>query len=77
MSTLTSKGQVTIPKSVRDLLGLRPGAQVGFKVAEDGRVYLEPKVDGRRSVFRQLRGSAKGTLTTDQIMRLTRAVDDE
>jgi len=42
-TTLTSKGQVTIPKSVRDELGLRVGDKVAFRVLEDGTVVVEPE----------------------------------
>lgn len=38
-ATLTSKGQVTIPKQVRDELGLRDGDRVLFRVV-DGRAVL-------------------------------------
>ncbi len=41
-STITSKGQATIPKVVRDRLKLRPGDRVEFIVEEDGRVVLVP-----------------------------------
>jgi antitoxin PrlF len=37
---VTTKGQVTIPKPVRDRLGIRPGTKVEFELAEDGRAYL-------------------------------------
>lgn len=71
-TTLTSKGQVTIPKPLRDYLGLKTGSSVSFELEEDGRVVL--KADERRpkSRFARLRGTAKGELTTDQIMALTR-----
>ena len=39
-ATVTSKGQITIPKRVRDLLGIGPGSEVDFERAEDGRVVL-------------------------------------
>ena len=39
-ATVTSKGQITIPKRVRDLLGIGPGSVVDFERAEDGRVVL-------------------------------------
>ena len=39
-TTVTSKGQVTIPKPVRDRLNIKPGSQVDFQLAEDGRVVL-------------------------------------
>lgn len=43
-STLTSKGQATIPKAVRNHLGLKPGDRVKFFVHPDGSVVLLPKV---------------------------------
>jgi AbrB family looped-hinge helix DNA binding protein len=72
-SRLTSKGQVTIPKPVRDLLGIAPGDAVDFELARDGRIVLV-KVDGRPSVsrFEALRGRAGAGLSTDEIMTLTR-----
>lgn len=39
-STLTSKGQATIPKEVRDTLGIEAGDKVRFFVMPDGRVFL-------------------------------------
>jgi antitoxin PrlF len=78
MSTLvTSKGQVTIPKKVRDHLGIRPGTAVDFEAAPDGRVMLVKKAGGRRarrgaSRFAALRGTATVKMSTRQIMALTR-----
>jgi AbrB family looped-hinge helix DNA binding protein len=76
-TTVTTKGQVTIPKEVRDLLGIKPGSAVTFEVAEDGRVVLNKA--GRRgpatrppSRFEKLRGRATAGMTTDEIMALTR-----
>ena len=46
--TVTSKGQVTIPKQVRDRLGIKPGSKVDFEVAEDGRAFLHRV--GKRTV---------------------------
>jgi len=42
ISTLTSKGQTTIPKEIRELLGLEPGDKLDFVVESDGRVVLRP-----------------------------------
>ena len=42
-SALTVKGQATIPKAIRDLLGLKPGDRVKFFVHPDGSVVLLPK----------------------------------
>jgi AbrB family looped-hinge helix DNA binding protein len=45
-TTLTSKGQVTIPKSVRQQLGLRQGSKVAF-VVEGDHAVLRPAVTAR------------------------------
>jgi AbrB family looped-hinge helix DNA binding protein len=47
MTKITTKGQVTIPKRLRDHLGLKPGSSVEFELAADGRVFLRHD-DGRR-----------------------------
>ena len=41
-STLTSKGQTTIPKDVRKRLNLQPGDRLEFVIDEDGRVLMLP-----------------------------------
>jgi len=41
-ATLTSKGQITIPKPVRDALHLRTGDRVEFFLEADGTVRLLP-----------------------------------
>jgi antitoxin PrlF len=40
MTKITTKGQVTIPKRLRDHLGLEPGSSVEFELAADGRVFF-------------------------------------
>jgi AbrB family looped-hinge helix DNA binding protein len=42
VSTVTSKGQITIPKSIRERLQLHPGDRVDFIVEKEGKVVLEP-----------------------------------
>ena len=42
VSTITSKGQTTIPKAVRRHLGLNPGDKIRFLVEDDGRVVVLP-----------------------------------
>jgi AbrB family looped-hinge helix DNA binding protein len=41
-ATLTSKGQLTLPKAIRDLLRLGAGDRVDFIVKDDGTVVLRP-----------------------------------
>jgi AbrB family looped-hinge helix DNA binding protein len=43
-SAITIKGQATIPKPIREHLGLRPGDRVKFFVHPDGSVVLLPKL---------------------------------
>lgn len=74
---VTAKGQVTIPKRIRDLLGIQAGSKVAFTLAEDGRVNLS-KIDkesasgGQPNRFAVLRGSSSSGMSTDEIMALTR-----
>ena len=72
-ATVTTKGQVTIPKPVRDFLGIVPGTRVDFQRAADGTVVLT-RADEKRpfSRFSKLRGHAGKGLSTDAIMALTR-----
>ena len=39
-ATLTSKGQITVPKEIRDLLGVKTGDRLGFRVKADGSVVM-------------------------------------
>ncbi len=74
---VTTKGQVTIPKPVRDHLGLSPGNEVTFRRAADGSIVIE-KADVAsqpRSRFARLRGHAGKGMSTDEIMALLRGDD--
>lgn len=72
-TSVTSKGQVTIPKAIRDRLGILAGSAVEFQLRADGNVVLT-KVGGAApfSGFARFRGRAGPGLTTDEIMALTR-----
>ncbi len=72
--TVTRKGQVTIPKAVRDRLGINPGSKIVFEVAEDGRAFFRRvgKTAIKPSHFERMRGTATSGLTTEEIMALTR-----
>jgi AbrB family looped-hinge helix DNA binding protein len=43
-TAITSKGQATIPKAIREHLGLKPGDRVKFFLHPDGSVVLLPKL---------------------------------
>jgi AbrB family looped-hinge helix DNA binding protein len=74
-TNVTSKGQVTVPKNVRDYLGLKPGAAVTFERLASGEVVLraaEQSSKPRVSAFARLRGRATVRMTTEEILALTR-----
>jgi AbrB family looped-hinge helix DNA binding protein len=72
-ATVTSKGQVTIPKRVREFLGIGPGSVIDFERGKDGRVVLiKVEKKARPSRFARLRGHAGKGLSTDEIMLMTR-----
>jgi antitoxin PrlF len=51
-ATITSKGQVTIPKDIRDMLKIAPGDQIDFIIGDTGEVLISP----RTCDFRSLKG---------------------
>lgn len=74
---ITSKGQITIPQDIRERYGLLPHTEVEF-VEESGVVVLRKAEGGNRQTrewVRQFRGSLRGGMTTDELMRLTRGDD--
>ncbi len=71
---VTEKGQVTIPKELRDAYGIGAGTEVQFEA--NGSTIVVRKVGdeptrGRR-VANRLRGRGDVRMTTDEIMSLTR-----
>lgn len=76
LATVSAEGQVTIPKSVRDSLGLGPGSQVDFRQTPDGLVVLVRAEEGEtENRFAKWVGHAGPGLSTDEIMAMTRGED--
>ncbi len=69
---VTTKGQVTIPRRVREILGIVPETDIDF-VEENGKFYIV-KTSGNKPAkkFTRLRGIATARMSTDEIMNLTR-----
>jgi antitoxin PrlF len=71
---ITTKGQVTIPRDVREKLGILPHSEVEFVI--EGNVAVLRKVEKSESrgkrVVERMRGRATVRMTTDEIMALTR-----
>ena len=81
-TTLTVKGQVTIPKNMRDFLGLRPGDQVDFEFVDDGSIRLRParRATGKKAVkdhFGPLVGMRGRDRSTDALMELLRGYSED
>ena len=84
-TTLTIKGQVTIPKQIRDALDLQPGCKLNFAVNDDGDVLLQKAVARAKSSkrgaavtkqkkdrFEQVRGKVDVHWRTQDLMDLMR-----
>jgi antitoxin PrlF len=73
---VTTKGQVTIPKNVRELLGLKPGSEVSFRYNANREIVLQ-RADGGQAPGRidKLRGHAGPGPSTDEMMAMLRGED--
>jgi AbrB family looped-hinge helix DNA binding protein len=73
---VTQKGQVTLPKPVRERLGVTPGEEVEFRLGEQGEVIIEKASGERRHErFARWRGFFGPGPSTDEIMAMTRGED--
>lgn len=79
---VTSKGQVTIPRDLRELMGIEPNSEVIFAV-ENGKLTLVPKhdrhseqdrrrLDGFMQMLERFEGTGDQSVDADALMRLTR-----
>jgi antitoxin PrlF len=64
-STVTAKGQATIPKAIRERLGVKPGDRVKFFLHPDGSVVLLPRVPV--SKLRGIVASRRGPVTLEEM----------
>jgi len=68
---VSERGQVTIPKKIREQFGLKENTEVEFVVRE-GRVELVPGKEDRRGKVDALYGRKAFKYSTDELMRLLR-----
>jgi AbrB family looped-hinge helix DNA binding protein len=59
-ATMTSKGQITIPKEIREALGLETGHRVSFQMREDGVVEMSSANLDVMSLCGALKPSVRG-----------------
>ena len=71
---VTTKGQVTIPREIREKLGIAPETDISFK-EDNGKFYIiktsKPQLSSK---FKKLRGIASAKMSTDEILNLTREI---
>ena len=79
---VTSKGQVTIPRDLRELAGIEPNSEVVFSM-EGGKLVVSPKSDRRAiedrsrldqvlKAISKLEGTGDQTIDADALMSMTR-----
>ena len=68
-STVTSKGQTTIPKDIRDGLGLKPGDRITFAMMPDGTVQMRAKNRTVMTLAGSLRKAGRRRVPIEQLSR--------
>ena len=77
-TNVTVKGQVTIPKDVREAAGIRPGDRVEVRATAAGSVIIEKagmKADYKARLYALAREQPIKGITTEELMELTRGDD--
>jgi antitoxin PrlF len=71
---LTSKSQVTVPKAIRQVLGIEPGQEVDYQVQANGGVLMFPvkKTAVTKNPFLKFVGTGISGMTTEEILNETR-----
>ncbi len=78
LGKLTSKGQTTVPKPVRDFLGLEEGTQVEWTLDKDGTASVKPRKLRAVDLAGMLGPSPVGPVTIEEMNRgIGQAVLDE
>lgn len=64
-ATVTSKGQITLPKEIRDALSVHPGDRVMFWRNSQGQVVVEAETRSLMSLKGVLKGKRKGVTVSE------------
>ena len=67
LATLTSKGQITLPKEIRDRLGLDAGSVLDFQVLPDNTIAARAVKPDARRIRGLLKSPHAGPLTVEQM----------
>ena len=69
VATITSKGQTTIPKDIRDGLDMKPGDQITFTLMPDGTVMLRVKTGSVVDLAGMLQKKGRKPIATTRLSR--------
>ncbi len=67
LATVTDKGQVTVPKEIRDRLGIEPGAKLDFQIEADGTLRVRPLKRGAAGLFGLLHDARRTRASVDEM----------
>ena len=70
--TLTSKGQITLPKAVREALHLDTGDRVDFQLRSDGVVELRPETGDLLGLFGSLKSPKSRPVSLEKMRQAVR-----
>ena len=76
-ATVTSKGQITIPKEIREALGLHTGDRVSFRLREDGVVEIHPETLDLMSLLGVLKHRKRGVTLDDMERAISKEASGE
>lgn len=76
IATLTSKAQITLPRALRELLGLQPGDKVDFAPQPDGRITVSKAPRAGKTSFAALRGLLPQPERAYSIAEMKQALQD-
>ncbi|MGQ0641462.1 MAG: AbrB/MazE/SpoVT family DNA-binding domain-containing protein [Gemmatimonadaceae bacterium] len=71
---LTSKGQITLPKDIRNALGVQPGDRIAFTIRRDGTVTVAADTIDIRSLRGTLKSAVRGVTVEAMDEAIRRAV---
>lgn len=67
LSTVTDKGQVTLPKAIRDRLGIRAGSRIEFEVQPDDTLTVRLLTRGSTGLFGLIEQPGQAVRSLDEI----------
>lgn len=67
LATVTDKGQVTVPKEIRDRLGIEPGVKLDFQIEPDGTLRVRTLKRGAAGLFGLLHDAGRSAPSVEEM----------